>query len=95
MTYGGAKIFLINNLAPVGCIPNKSNCTRFCDEKINEGVKAFNLKLVATLKNFRKDYDVTILLADSEMMFAALVYRPWDFGKHFNVKIVFICMSNP
>lgn len=76
MIYGGAKIFLINNLAPVGCISNKSNCTRSCDDKINEGVKAFNVKLVATLKNFRKDYDVTILLADSERLFAALVYHP-------------------
>ncbi|KAI8549006.1 hypothetical protein RHMOL_Rhmol07G0317600 [Rhododendron molle] len=50
---GGARTFMINNIGPIGCIPHKSiNCSRICNETLNEAMKAYNVKLVDILKKF-------------------------------------------
>ncbi|KAH7839520.1 hypothetical protein Vadar_005272 [Vaccinium darrowii] len=51
---GGARIFVVNNLAPIGCIPDKFNGSS-CDDNLNEVAKAFNVRLESALNKFRKD----------------------------------------
>ncbi|KAF7138934.1 hypothetical protein RHSIM_Rhsim07G0251900 [Rhododendron simsii] len=78
---GGARTFLINNIGPIGCIPDKSiNWSRICNETLNEGVKAYNMKLVDVLKKFQNDFNVSIILADSDKMFTDMVDHPLQFG---------------
>ncbi|XP_058223302.1 GDSL esterase/lipase At2g03980-like [Rhododendron vialii] len=78
---GGARTFMINNIGPIGCIPDKSiNWSRICNETLNEAVKAYNLKLVEVLKKFQNDFNVSIFLADSDRMFTVMVDHPLQFG---------------
>lgn len=83
-SFGGARIFIVNNLAPVGCIPDKRNSTtNMCDEVLNKGVNAFNKHLEQTLWNFKKERNAAVFLADSHLMYAQIRNDPTEFGKIF------------
>ncbi|KAI8549007.1 hypothetical protein RHMOL_Rhmol07G0317700 [Rhododendron molle] len=78
---GGARIFIVNNLAPVGCIPDKRNSTtNMCDEVLNKGVNAFNKQLEQTLWNFKKERNAVVFLADSHLMYVQIRNDPTEFG---------------
>ncbi|KAG5542495.1 hypothetical protein RHGRI_022142 [Rhododendron griersonianum] len=80
-SFGGARIFIVNNLAPVGCIPDKRNSTtNRCDEVLNKGVNAFNRHLEQTLWNFKKERNAAVFLADSHLMYAQIRNDPTEFG---------------
>lgn len=84
-SFGGARIFIVNNLAPVGCIPDKRNSTtNMCDEVLNKGVNAFNKQLEQTLWNFKKEYNAVVFLADSHLMYVEIRNDPLEFGKPVN-----------
>ncbi|KAH7853769.1 hypothetical protein Vadar_006362 [Vaccinium darrowii] len=76
---GGARIFVVNNLAPIGCIPDKFNGSS-CDDNLNEVAEAFNIRLESALNKFRKDYGAAIFLANSTKMFAQILEHPEKFG---------------
>lgn len=81
----------------MGCIPDKSiNCSRICNETLNEAVKAYNVKLVDILKKFQNDFNVSIFLADSDRMFIDMVDHPFQFGKFLLATFqFFFVLQNP
>ncbi|KAH7847353.1 hypothetical protein Vadar_025119 [Vaccinium darrowii] len=78
---GGARIFIVNNIGPVGCIPDKRDrTTNQCDEVLNTSIRVYNNLLVQTLRNFKNEHDVVIFLADSDAMFSKIMNAPSSFG---------------
>ncbi|KAH7847450.1 hypothetical protein Vadar_026185 [Vaccinium darrowii] len=78
---GGARIFIVNNIAPVGCIPDKRNrTTNECDEVLNKSIHVYNKLLVQTLKKFKNEHDVLMYLADSDKMYSEIRKARLSFG---------------
>lgn len=75
----GARRFIVNNIAPLGCLPGMRNKdTGQCNEEVNEPLIPYNNQLAALLKNLTRDYiDAEFFLADSHSLFNQMIWYPW------------------
>ncbi|KAH7846831.1 hypothetical protein Vadar_018663 [Vaccinium darrowii] len=65
----------------MGCFPDRKNqSTNICDHVLNRSIGEFNKQLELALRKFKKEYDVTIVLADVMKMFFEIVFNPLEFG---------------
>ncbi|KAH7846993.1 hypothetical protein Vadar_020536 [Vaccinium darrowii] len=84
----GARQFLINNIGPIGCIPNKRNRVRNpvtrekeCDEELNKCSKEYNRRLEIALRGLAaEDQEATFVLADSAALFSDIINTPAKYG---------------
>ncbi|XP_058225535.1 GDSL esterase/lipase At3g50400-like [Rhododendron vialii] len=77
----GVRKFLINNIGPVGCIPNKRNRTSTCDEDLNKAITVYNALLHIELKELPKE--ASIVMANSHELITGIFKDPAKYG--FNV----------
>ncbi|KAG5542494.1 hypothetical protein RHGRI_022141 [Rhododendron griersonianum] len=78
----GARNFVINNLAPIGCSPDqRDQSSNSCDYDLNKSIGEFNEELESALRKFKEEYyNATILLADFQKMFVEIESNPLKFG---------------
>ncbi|GFZ18344.1 hypothetical protein Acr_27g0000830 [Actinidia rufa] len=77
----GAITFVVNNIGPIGCIPeNRNEATGECDEKKNEPINVHNNNLAKILGEMaEKLTDSRFFLADSHGLFYAILAYPGVF----------------
>ncbi|XP_057485354.1 GDSL esterase/lipase At1g71691-like [Actinidia eriantha] len=78
----GASTFVVNNIGPIGCIPeNRNEATGECDEKKNEPINVHNNNLAKILGEMaEKLTDSRFFLADSHGLFYEILASPGFYG---------------
>ncbi|KAH7847240.1 hypothetical protein Vadar_023592 [Vaccinium darrowii] len=79
----GGRKFFINNVGPVGCIPNMrafSVDKKSCFENMNEAARAYNSELMKVSRRFKEKFNDTIMVADSFKLFEMILEDPLKYG---------------
>ena len=90
----GASTFVVNNIGPIGCIPeNRNEFTGECDEIKNEPINVHNNNLAKILGEMaEKLTDSRFFLADSHGLFYAILAYPGFYGKII-ISYLFLSLS--
>ncbi|KAF7138395.1 hypothetical protein RHSIM_Rhsim07G0253000 [Rhododendron simsii] len=81
----GGRTYFVNNVGPLGCIPNnreRSGLEKKCNQELNVAAVEYNRVLDEVLLNFSRisDDSTVVVVADSHKLFSLLLESPTMFG---------------